>query len=468
MAILAPYVFWQEFDNNGEPLAGGKVYTYAAGTTTPKRTFTDADETAENANPIILDSAGRADIWLDEGAYKFVITDSSDVTIKTVDDFAGDAAGAIVSYDVSTNLNLTAIYDNANIYATSTFTINLLSAAGAEDGFQFRVYNEGVGVVTIDPNSSETINGASTVTIPASCWAFIYCTGTEWFAFSIGTMGLQNANNVSITGGSIGGTTTINGDDVADFSKVYIGDFKTSAQSASHGKWLLCNGSAISRTTYAGLFSEIGTSFGVGDGSTTFNLPDPRGQVVGISGTATRTASGEDADVDTSADTLTVPTNTDKWITGMAVVFTLASGTITGLTSSNTYYVIRNSTATIKLASSLANAQNGTAIDFTAKSSPEWTITHTMTTRAAGDQVGEQTHAASSTETLAHTHTSGASSSSISRRTEASSSDNASSTTGFVNNVPASTGTGSFGGNEAMNNMQPTLFVGNLFIYSGV
>jgi len=43
--------------------------------------------------------------------------------------------------------------------------------------------------------------------------------------------------------------------------------------------WLLCYGQAISRTTYAKLFSLIGTTFGVGDGSTTFNLPDLRGRI---------------------------------------------------------------------------------------------------------------------------------------------------------------------------------------------
>lgn len=43
--------------------------------------------------------------------------------------------------------------------------------------------------------------------------------------------------------------------------------------------WLLCAGQAISRTTYANLFAKIGTTFGVGDGSTTFHLPDSRGRV---------------------------------------------------------------------------------------------------------------------------------------------------------------------------------------------
>jgi microcystin-dependent protein len=44
--------------------------------------------------------------------------------------------------------------------------------------------------------------------------------------------------------------------------------------------WLLCDGSAVSRTTYANLFTAIGVTFGTGDGTTTFNLPDCRGRVV--------------------------------------------------------------------------------------------------------------------------------------------------------------------------------------------
>lgn len=52
----------------------------------------------------------------------------------------------------------------------------------------------------------------------------------------------------------------------------------TAANTAPSG-WMLCNGSAVSRTTYADLFTAIGTTYGVGDGSTTFNLPDLRGRV---------------------------------------------------------------------------------------------------------------------------------------------------------------------------------------------
>jgi hypothetical protein len=74
----------QYFDNNGDPLAGGKVYFYDAGTTTPKNTYTDQSGATPNANPVILDSAGRASIW-GTGAYKEVVRTSANVLISTKD-----------------------------------------------------------------------------------------------------------------------------------------------------------------------------------------------------------------------------------------------------------------------------------------------------------------------------------------------------------------------------------------------
>lgn len=59
------------------------------------------------------------------------------------------------------------------------------------------------------------------------------------------------------------------------------------AGTAAPAGWLLCNGGTVSRTTYAQLFSVIGTTYGSGDGKTTFNLPDLRGRVpVGVNGSA--------------------------------------------------------------------------------------------------------------------------------------------------------------------------------------
>ena len=82
----------QFFTDDGEVLAGGKIYTYAAGTTTPQTTYTSSLGTSANANPIILDSAGRTpeDIWLTQGVnYRLVLKDSNDVQLGEYDNIPG-------------------------------------------------------------------------------------------------------------------------------------------------------------------------------------------------------------------------------------------------------------------------------------------------------------------------------------------------------------------------------------------
>ncbi|MCB2019807.1 MAG: tail fiber protein, partial [Burkholderiaceae bacterium] len=55
---------------------------------------------------------------------------------------------------------------------------------------------------------------------------------------------------------------------------VHIGEFKAFAMSSLPSGWLNCNGAAVSRTTYSALFAAIGTVWGAGNGTTTFNVPD--------------------------------------------------------------------------------------------------------------------------------------------------------------------------------------------------
>lgn len=83
----------QFFDNNGVPLAGGKIHTYSAGTTTPLASYTDNTGATPHSNPIILNSAGRVssgEIWLSKGTpYKFAVYTSLDVLIGTYDNISG-------------------------------------------------------------------------------------------------------------------------------------------------------------------------------------------------------------------------------------------------------------------------------------------------------------------------------------------------------------------------------------------
>ena len=89
MAGLTPTPKQQIFGSDGLPLVGGKIYTYAAGTTTPLATYTDAGAGTANTNPIILNSLGQANIWLaPSSSYKFSVYTSADVLLYTVDNIS--------------------------------------------------------------------------------------------------------------------------------------------------------------------------------------------------------------------------------------------------------------------------------------------------------------------------------------------------------------------------------------------
>lgn len=187
----------QFFDNNGNPLTGGKLYTYAAGTTTPQATYTSAAGSVFHTNPIILDAAGRvpgsSEIWLaDNQIYKFVLKDSNDVLLATWDQITGVNSN-FVNYTAETEVqtatagqtvftlttmtyspgtgNLTVFVDGVNQYegtsyletdgTTVTFTAGL--HVGALVKFTTAVQTTGnatdASVVTYDPpftNSATT------------------------------------------------------------------------------------------------------------------------------------------------------------------------------------------------------------------------------------------------------------------------------------------------------------------------
>jgi len=79
------------FDDDGTPLAGGKVYFFEPGTAVAKDTYTDEGGGTPNANPVILDANGRAEIWLN-GFYDVQLDRSDDTTVWTVENISGAAA----------------------------------------------------------------------------------------------------------------------------------------------------------------------------------------------------------------------------------------------------------------------------------------------------------------------------------------------------------------------------------------
>ena len=104
----------QFFDNNGNPLAGGKIYSYEAGTSTPKATYSEATGTTANANPVVLDSRGEASVYL-SGTYKLVLKDADDVQLWSMDNVSMMPYTTIAQSEwVDQNLTLT--YSSAIVF----------------------------------------------------------------------------------------------------------------------------------------------------------------------------------------------------------------------------------------------------------------------------------------------------------------------------------------------------------------
>ena len=98
---------WQFFDNDGAPLSGGLLYTYAAGTTTPSTTYTTSAGNVAHANPIVLDSSGRVseEIWITTGSnYKFVLKTSGGSQIWSKDNIVGITSSSDLANTSDVNL----------------------------------------------------------------------------------------------------------------------------------------------------------------------------------------------------------------------------------------------------------------------------------------------------------------------------------------------------------------------------
>lgn len=135
---LSPTPKLQFFDLNGAPLSGGLLYTYAAGTTTPLATYTDSTGNIANTNPIILDSRGEANVWLEGAIYKFALYTSVGVLIWTVDNingstFASNATGdgtttAFSVVNGFTAIYINGVYQNRNTYTVTSGTVTFTEA----------------------------------------------------------------------------------------------------------------------------------------------------------------------------------------------------------------------------------------------------------------------------------------------------------------------------------------------------
>ena len=105
-----PWVMEQFFDSNGNPINGGKLFTYEAGTTTKLATYTDAAGSVAHSNPIVLNSAGRptSPIFLQARSYKFVLTTTGDTDPPVSPLWTADSVSATPPFNVDLDVTGTA------------------------------------------------------------------------------------------------------------------------------------------------------------------------------------------------------------------------------------------------------------------------------------------------------------------------------------------------------------------------
>jgi hypothetical protein len=151
MAVLFPIT--QFFDNTGAPLAGGKVYTYAAGGTTPKTAYTTQAASVALANPVVLDSAGRTSgIWL-SGSYHIVVKSSDGAT--TYHDL-----DTVNGYNPVDWTGLTASIADLNGYASAAGTPGTVAASKTV------VVDSNKDIATFRNLSASTLTASTSITTP--------------------------------------------------------------------------------------------------------------------------------------------------------------------------------------------------------------------------------------------------------------------------------------------------------------
>lgn len=316
---LSPIGNAQISDANGNPLVGGKIYTYLAGSTTPVATYTDNTGLTQQANPIILNSLGlpSSSLWLFGGvAVKFVIQDSTGVTLRTVDNVIGVGdttnsasewtdSGLIPTYISATQFSISG--DQTGTLQTGRRVKTTNTAGQVYSTISASSYGAGITTITLRNDSITLDSGLSAV--------------------AYGLMGAVNSSLPAIAGGVTGTTgslilatgTTAQRDATPATGYLRFNTSSNSPEVYNGSNWGAVGGGAAGSGTDAVFYENdqfVWTSYTIGQGKmvsgVTVTIANP--------GVFTLTNHGYSA--------------------GQAIRFTTTGALPTGLSTGSVYYVI--------------------------------------------------------------------------------------------------------------------------------
>jgi len=251
MAGLSPTPKQQIFGSDGAPLVGGKIYTYAAGTTTPAATYTDSSAGTANTNPIILDSYGQANIWLlSSTSYKFVVKTATDTLLYTVD-------------NISTPLDISALASPPPIGNTTpnTGAFTTLTASGA---------------FTLTGLGAMKLNAGTTAERPTPSNGMLrYNTSTALFEGYKGGA-WQNIGTVTSVDATVPAFLAVTGNPVTTSGTLAIAYSGTALPAANGGTGITAAGTSGNVLTSTGTAWVSSTNLAIGVGQTWQNVTSSR------------------------------------------------------------------------------------------------------------------------------------------------------------------------------------------------
>lgn len=211
---LTPSPKQQFFDANGNPLVGGKLYSYAAGTTTPLSTYTDSTGSTANTNPVILDSRGEANVWLASASYKLALYTSTNVLVWTVDNI--DAISVLDTLAASGGSNLIGFIQSGTGANATTVQARLRQTLSVKD---FGATGDGSTDDTTAIQEAFNAGSGRTVYFPAGTYRISSQIVVKTKTTLLGDG--MNKSIIKLTSGFSASTTAIRNDVVTGTANVY-------------------------------------------------------------------------------------------------------------------------------------------------------------------------------------------------------------------------------------------------------
>jgi hypothetical protein len=259
---LCPSPRLQFLDVNGEPLAGGLLYSYAAGTSTPQATYQDANGAAANTNPVVLDAGGFANVWLAALTYKLVLQNASAVVQWTQDNVSAVSLAELQANNTFASITVTG---NAAIGGNETVA-GLLTAASATITGSAAVQGN-LTAATAAIAGNETVGGTLGVTGATTLGGNLAVAGNETVTGTLGVTG-----NVTLP---IGADITVGGVTLTALIAAAIGAAAIAGNAiipniGFDGTWVTFQFGTISGTI-------VKIAIGAGQGGNGFTITPPAG-----------------------------------------------------------------------------------------------------------------------------------------------------------------------------------------------